>query len=272
MKQELREADYKIATVKWLYEKGYLQNDAVLINELPVDNFNRRADLVVANGKLHAFEIKSDVDSLVRLEGQINSYLSFFDKVTVVCSSKHANKAKETLPQNVEILELSMNKHGEVKLKIKRRGQTKNIEDPKCFLSFVEKKNIVSSLKKRGIACTIGESRESLYEKTLYTPRAFWRDLVLNYLKDKYKTTSECFLSSLDSKSNLELLSSLRLNSTSRKNMNDIIKSKDNDDAWIKSSVLNQHVNNGLDISERMYKFGLVAKEPIMVIPRARGG
>lgn len=272
MKQELREADYKIATVKWLFEKGYLQNDAVLINELPVDNFNRRADLVVANGKLHAFEIKSDVDSLVRLEGQINSYLSFFDKVTVVCSRKHANKAKEILPRNVGIIELNVEKSGEVKLKINRRGQAKNIEDPRCFLSFVEKKNIVSSLKKRGISCTIGESRESLYEKTQYTPRAFWRELVLNYLKDKYKATSECFLSSLDSKSNLELLSSLRLNLTNKKNIANYIKFNDNDDTWNKSSVLDQHVNNGLDISERMYKFGLVAIEPIMVIPRVRGG
>lgn len=54
-----------------------------------VDEFARRADLVVAGTKLVAFEIKSDRDKLDRLEGQLKSYIQFFEQVIVVCAERH---------------------------------------------------------------------------------------------------------------------------------------------------------------------------------------
>lgn len=63
--------------------------NSTFIPEMFVDEFARRADLVVAGTKLVAFEIKSDRDKLDRLDGQLKSYIQFFEQVTVVCAERH---------------------------------------------------------------------------------------------------------------------------------------------------------------------------------------
>ncbi|CAQ83853.1 MULTISPECIES: sce7726 family protein [Photorhabdus] len=72
-----KEDSIKAALIDWLIERNELNDNAVLINELPIANFSRRVDLALANGKLHAYEIKSDSDSLARLEGQISTYIPY---------------------------------------------------------------------------------------------------------------------------------------------------------------------------------------------------
>jgi len=97
----LNEGDIKAAVIDRLFASAAL-SDAVLINEMVIANWSRRADLVVANGKLHAFEIKSDFDSLRRLQGQVETYLSRFDKVTVVCTPKFAQLVRDCTESRVE--------------------------------------------------------------------------------------------------------------------------------------------------------------------------
>ncbi|WP_156300623.1 sce7726 family protein [Neisseria sp. 74A18] len=86
-------------------EIKHRKDDAVFIHELQVDNANRRADLVMANGKLCAFEIKSEFDSLDRLPGQIETYMHVFEQVVVVSASKHVKNIKEILPKGVGLFE-----------------------------------------------------------------------------------------------------------------------------------------------------------------------
>jgi len=86
---------------------------AAFIAELFVDGFSRRADLVMANGKLAAFEIKSDRDSLDRLEGQLQSYLRFFEQVSVVCAERHLPGVLATAPAEVGVLRVAAN--GEIR-------------------------------------------------------------------------------------------------------------------------------------------------------------
>lgn len=83
----IKEKAIKAALIDWLYAKGMVC-DAVVINEMVVANWARRADIAVANGRLYGFEIKSAFDSLKRLPGQIESFRRHFDKVTVVAASK----------------------------------------------------------------------------------------------------------------------------------------------------------------------------------------
>lgn len=63
--------------------------DCVFMNELSVAGFERRADLVLANGHLSVYEIKSAADTLVRLGGQLACYQKYFEATTVVCAPKH---------------------------------------------------------------------------------------------------------------------------------------------------------------------------------------
>ncbi|MDF4636452.1 sce7726 family protein [Vibrio parahaemolyticus] len=265
----MKEADYKAATIDWLISKGYLDKDAVLINELPVDNFSRRADLVVANGKLHAFEIKSDADSLSRLEGQIETYTDFFDKVTLVCSPKFTQKAIDTLPKIVEILELNKDSDGETSLKVKRRGRIDRVENPNKFLSFVEKKYLVSALKQKKLACQSCETRNSLQNKISKLPKSYWRKLVLDYLKTKYRQTHDSFMTNKKActdASDLLHLSPQRL----QEQAESVPNASGHSDVWeMARECLRNEVVQGVDISENMNRFGFVTSKPVRVIPRS---
>lgn len=271
MKEPLKEADYKIATIEWLVDKGHINGDAVLINELPVNNFNRRADLVVANGKLHAFEIKSDADSLARLNGQIETYLSFFDKVTVVCSPKYTSKALRMLPDAVQILELNNNGEHNNIMKMVRRGKTKIITSSYNYLSFVEKKILRASLKKQGLPLSQRESRISMCKKLDSLPQKKWRDITLAYLKNKYKNTHDAFFSVKRENFTIDELILLSPQNT----INIIEKIEKEDDITHfginKKSLTNEKIDSiGIDISENLYKLGFNNSKPMRVIPKLK--
>lgn len=265
MNQIFREDAYKSVTIDWLLKKGYLKKDAVLINELPVSNFSRRADLVVANGKLHAFEIKSDVDSISRLEGQIETYLEYFDKVTLICSGKFTQKAIHLLPREVEIIEFNATA-GKPRLTIKRRGKIIPIESPEHYLSFVDKKHLLKAAKQKHLACHAGENRQMLYQKLSTQPKTYWRSVALDYLKKKYEITYQAFLKSRTHRTQENDLKNLSLNKLLLKGQGpkDLEKESPWDDNVSKHDIL----VNGVDVSERMAHMGIITSRPVYVIPR----
>ncbi|MBE2898111.1 sce7726 family protein [Pasteurellaceae bacterium 20609_3] len=111
--------------------------------ELPIANFSRRIDLVMANGKLSGFEIKSEQDTLKRLEGQIEVYTQYFEDVVVVCATKHLQGVMNITPQNVGIWEFTGKKF------ITHRSPLTNgrLESEK-FLSFLNVVGLKQLLRK----------------------------------------------------------------------------------------------------------------------------
>lgn len=98
---KIAEARLKAAVIDRLMSSSHVDDDAVLISEMTVANWSRRADLVLANGNLWAFEIKSEADSLSRLAGQIQTFRTHFEKLTLVVASRFENKVLRTLPEGV---------------------------------------------------------------------------------------------------------------------------------------------------------------------------
>lgn len=72
--------------------------DTVIIEELGLRHGACRIDLVVVNGILHGFELKSDSDTLRRLPRQAETYNRVLDCVTLVVGSRHLDKATEMVP------------------------------------------------------------------------------------------------------------------------------------------------------------------------------
>lgn len=71
-------------------------------HDLIVEEFgckSARVDVAVINGSLHAFEIKSDSDSLDRLPSQIDAYQGVFEYVTLVCGRRLLDRARITIPK-----------------------------------------------------------------------------------------------------------------------------------------------------------------------------
>ncbi|WP_050872384.1 sce7726 family protein [Comamonas testosteroni] len=106
---------------------------AAFVSELFIDEFSRRADLVMANGKLSAFEIKSEKDSLDRLDGQLSTYVKLFEQVTVVCAERHQAGVQNLAPENVGIWLLT----AAGSIKVLRRAKTQKQASHGTWLSFL---------------------------------------------------------------------------------------------------------------------------------------
>jgi hypothetical protein len=95
------ETRLKAAVIDRLFQHDYVCADSVIISEMVVANWSRRADIVLANGKLCAFEIKSEVDSLARLPGQIADFAYHFEKLIVVVAGRFEAKARDLVTDGV---------------------------------------------------------------------------------------------------------------------------------------------------------------------------
>ena len=93
---------YKAAlTHKILLGKHSLQT-ASMINEFRVGDC--KADVAILNGTATVYEVKSERDSLTRLERQIAAYATVFAKVYVIAAESHIRAVANTVPDSVGIL------------------------------------------------------------------------------------------------------------------------------------------------------------------------
>lgn len=69
-----------------------------IIEELGITHGAARVDIAVVNGIIHGYELKSDLDTLNRLPGQIKVYNSVLDKVTLVVGKTHLVDSIKIIP------------------------------------------------------------------------------------------------------------------------------------------------------------------------------
>lgn len=101
----LNDKNIRISLISYI--KNYYELDPrqdIIASELALLREGARADVVLVNGIYHCFEIKSELDTLSRLENQLVAYKKYFDMVTVVCTSTHLPKIIENYSQDVGIL------------------------------------------------------------------------------------------------------------------------------------------------------------------------
>ena len=66
-----------------------------------------KADVVILNGTATVYEVKSERDSLSRLERQIAAYAKVFAKVNVISAESHATAVMNLVPSDIGVLCLS---------------------------------------------------------------------------------------------------------------------------------------------------------------------
>lgn len=96
---------YKAAlTHKVLLGKHTLRT-ACMLNEFRVGEC--KADLAILNGTATVYEIKSERDSLSRLDRQISAYKKIFPSVVVIAGENHVDAVLECTSSDVGVLQLS---------------------------------------------------------------------------------------------------------------------------------------------------------------------
>ncbi|HFF9478266.1 TPA: sce7726 family protein [Serratia marcescens] len=190
------EKELKAIVLEHLYKKGVLDEKTIVINELTLDSFSRRADLVVIkNERMIAYEIKSDADSLNRLSGQLDKYLEYFDKVVVVTTSKHTLNILNSINEKIEVWEIE-----DDKVILKKRGKLQRVESKEKYLDLLkvhEMKKMANLFKikieeknkqevKKNIAKGVGNI--SLEKIKLFT---------INAISNRYMLTSNLFIENI---------------------------------------------------------------------------
>lgn len=103
-----------------------LDGSSVLANELIFLEGKRKADIVEINREhLHVFEIKSDIDNLVKLESQIIDYRKIFDYITVVTTKKNIKNVTRICPKKVGIILVNNNYLKELRKPLKYISKNK---------------------------------------------------------------------------------------------------------------------------------------------------
>lgn len=101
----LYEAKLKAILLNHLLSNGTVNSGDTVLNEFTFNNFERRIDLaVLTKNKLIGIEIKSEMDSLSRLKGQLLEYQNYFDKVIVFVANKHLNNSLKIVNGNEQII------------------------------------------------------------------------------------------------------------------------------------------------------------------------
>jgi hypothetical protein len=96
--------------------------DTVVINELGILQGQSRVDIAVVNGALHGFELKSERDSLRRLEAQVKAYGQVMDRATLVATERHLDRAATLVPAWWELIAVR-ERRGQLCLASVRRGR-----------------------------------------------------------------------------------------------------------------------------------------------------
>ncbi|MEO9894801.1 MAG: sce7726 family protein [Paracoccaceae bacterium] len=130
------ETDLRLALVKFLVAT-HRKSKPVLAIEAQYGLGRRRADLVMIGEHTHAFEIKSDLDTVMRLEGQLSEYQSTFDFVTVATTASQIQKVRSMTPKKVGLTLLS---EGQI-VQIRQASRNK----------IPSKENLVGSMSKAAL-------------------------------------------------------------------------------------------------------------------------
>lgn len=85
-------------------EQTHTNADTMLFEELGLCRGLVRADIAVVNGSLHGYEIKSDLDSLRRLQNQVDVYSKVLDYATLVVGDRLLNRALKAIPETWGVL------------------------------------------------------------------------------------------------------------------------------------------------------------------------
>ena len=83
--------------IKYYLVRDFIKNsDETTIFEMRVEN--SRLDIGRINGFSHVYEIKTELDSLNKLEKQVYDYSKVFEYITIVAHQKHIKKITDIVP------------------------------------------------------------------------------------------------------------------------------------------------------------------------------
>lgn len=214
---KLREPEIKGALIDALIADGRIYGDTVIVSEMPVVSMSRRADLVVANGHLIGFEIKSDGDKTSRLHGQLAAYSQAFEGIVLVTGAKHLQECLEGTPSSVGVVAVDEVVAGIPKARMIRKPLLRMLTTEQA-IGQMRADDLYRLSRALDFNPQRVQDRFRLEQLVKALPPKLIRDAALRAIKDRYKEKSDEFLALRDkTSSSLKALVSLRRTDQAKK-------------------------------------------------------
>lgn len=139
-----------------------------IVSELGLWHGTARIDVAVVNGIAHGFEIKSDRDTLSRLDTQMRAYNSVFDKVTLIVGRTHLVHAFQTIPAWWGIETVGVASNGTVIFNEIRASQDNPSQDIVSIVRLLWRNEALDLLESIGKADGIrSKPRDAVYQRLI---------------------------------------------------------------------------------------------------------
>ena len=139
--------------------------DTVVFDELGLCQGVARVDLAAINGSVHGYEIKSERDTLARLQGQVDVYSRALDFVTVVLAPTHVKKATAAVPTWWGIW-TAITRNGVVQLERERPNLRNPMIEPFAMVQLLWRGEALQALEARGLAVGMrSKPRRQLWQR-----------------------------------------------------------------------------------------------------------
>jgi len=143
----------------------HAQKDTLVIDELGLNHGKCRADIAVVNGQFVGYEIKSNNDSLRRLEKQVKSYNAIFDKISVVVGDRYINSIQSHIPEWWGVIVSVRGLRGAVNFDTTREAQMNKNIDPISIARLLWRNEAEEILRQKQLSPRIlRKPRPILYE------------------------------------------------------------------------------------------------------------
>ncbi|MFK7088054.1 sce7726 family protein [Chromobacterium violaceum] len=168
---------------QWVTNNHTHHESDVLIDELCFVEKRNRADLVHANGKLTAYEIKSAADSMQRWPSQHEAYLRVFDTVWLCCHNKHIFKALELSHPKIGLMVLD----DQGGMAVMREARQNKLVDAYDLTGFLWREELDALCHEQNLPIQRKEKIREVRRRVADTlPLSIIRNKVLESLKLRY--------------------------------------------------------------------------------------
>ena len=169
-------------TIKSNFINNILLKSQNHITIFELNSGKSRLDLCKVNGTSIAFEIKTDIDTLCRLDKQLYDYMSLFEKVYVICSEKRCTLIEKNIPNECGIYSYKITKNGKYIFKEYKKAKKSKIINERQQLKLLTKKELEQIVERKLL------TKDELINYILKNKTKKQINLIFkNCLKSKYK-------------------------------------------------------------------------------------
>lgn len=179
--------ELKVVFIDYILE--HFGQDVIIGHEMMYGSNERFADLVILyKGYTYAVEIKSDSDSLNRINDQLDAYQKLFNYVIVVCGKKYKQHLKSNLPDGVGLFE------------VVNERIVKRIKRPRRTTSKLDKQEMLLSIRASYLAqiANFPVTHKSAFDiRSLYAKKrtSCIQEILYNYWSLRLRPAYESFIS-----------------------------------------------------------------------------